>query len=185
MFPSWLKHMYSVLSAFTWRLILPAACSRLYEWWQWRGTQHSPKLLHYWNLIIGLFSFISEILVKDTISRSSTFVGEIHLDPRKSIRILHSDPWQKNQFVHKWFHHVLLEICYCIYERYSLMWILLKGLAIRGTVYICFVFLRKSLVMDPFMIKNAVNMTLFNDRRTQNIFFAGGSVYFHFTRLSF
>ena len=29
----------------------------------WRGTPHSPKLQHYWNLIIRLFSVISSILV--------------------------------------------------------------------------------------------------------------------------
>ena len=29
MAPSWLKHVYSVLSAFTWRTMLPSACSRL------------------------------------------------------------------------------------------------------------------------------------------------------------
>ena len=27
--------------------------------WQWRSTQHSPKLQHYWSLIIRLFSVIS------------------------------------------------------------------------------------------------------------------------------
>ena len=27
-----------------------------WEQWQWRGTLHSPKLQHYWNLTIRLFS---------------------------------------------------------------------------------------------------------------------------------
>ena len=31
--------------------------------WQWRGTPHSPKLMHYWNLAIKLFSNISNTLV--------------------------------------------------------------------------------------------------------------------------
>ena len=28
-----------------------------WEWWQWRGTPHSPKLEHYWNFTIKLFSY--------------------------------------------------------------------------------------------------------------------------------
>ena len=32
------------------------------EQWQWRGTPHSPKLQHYWNLTNRLFSVISRIL---------------------------------------------------------------------------------------------------------------------------
>ena len=31
--------------------------------WQWRGTPHSPKLLHCWNLTIRLFCIISRTLV--------------------------------------------------------------------------------------------------------------------------
>ena len=34
-----------------------------WEWWQWRGTQHSPKLQHYWNLTIRLFTVISRTLI--------------------------------------------------------------------------------------------------------------------------
>ena len=34
-----------------------------WERWQWRGTLHSTKLQHYWNLIIRLFSVISRTLV--------------------------------------------------------------------------------------------------------------------------
>ena len=34
-----------------------------WEWWLWRGTPHSPKLQHYWNLTIRLFSVISRTLV--------------------------------------------------------------------------------------------------------------------------
>ena len=30
-----------------------------WEQWQWKGTRHSPKLQHYWNLTIRLFSVIS------------------------------------------------------------------------------------------------------------------------------
>ena len=33
------------------------------EQWQWRGTQHSPKLQHYWNLTFRLFSVVYRILV--------------------------------------------------------------------------------------------------------------------------
>ena len=34
-----------------------------WEQWQWRGTPHSPKLQHCWNLTIRLFSVISRTLV--------------------------------------------------------------------------------------------------------------------------
>ena len=34
-----------------------------WERWQWRGTPHSPKLQHYWNLTIRLFSVLSRILI--------------------------------------------------------------------------------------------------------------------------
>ena len=33
------------------------------EQWQWRGTLHSPKLQHYWNLTIRFFRVISKTLV--------------------------------------------------------------------------------------------------------------------------
>ena len=35
-----------------------------WEQWQWRSTPHSPKLQHYWNLTIRLFSVISRTLVR-------------------------------------------------------------------------------------------------------------------------
>ena len=34
-----------------------------WEWWQWRGTLHSPKPQHYWNLTIRLFRVIFRILI--------------------------------------------------------------------------------------------------------------------------
>ena len=34
-----------------------------WERWQWRGTPHSQKLQHYWNLTIRLFNVISKTLV--------------------------------------------------------------------------------------------------------------------------
>ena len=34
-----------------------------WERWQWRSTPHFPKLLHYWNLRIRLFSAISRTCV--------------------------------------------------------------------------------------------------------------------------
>ena len=34
-----------------------------WEQWQWRGTPRSPKLQHFWNLTIRLFSVISKTLV--------------------------------------------------------------------------------------------------------------------------
>ena len=47
------------------------------EWWQWRGTPHSPKLHHYWNITIRLFNVISR-----------TLVGTIY-QPLRSGRIWH------------------------------------------------------------------------------------------------
>ena len=35
----------------------------IWEQWQWRGTPNFPKLQHYWNLTIRLFSVISKTLV--------------------------------------------------------------------------------------------------------------------------
>ena len=35
----------------------------IWEQWQWRGTQHSPKLQHYCSLTIRLFNVISRTLV--------------------------------------------------------------------------------------------------------------------------
>ena len=34
-----------------------------WERWQWRGTTHSPKLEHYWNLTIRLFCVIPRTLI--------------------------------------------------------------------------------------------------------------------------
>ena len=34
-----------------------------WEWWQWRGIPHSPKLQHYWKLTLRLLSVISRIHV--------------------------------------------------------------------------------------------------------------------------
>ena len=34
-----------------------------WERWQWRGTPHSPKFLHYWSLVTILFSVISRTLI--------------------------------------------------------------------------------------------------------------------------
>ena len=52
------------------------------EWWQWRGTPHSPKLQHYWNLTIILFSVISGTLDGECLTplqRSSWCI--LHLEP--------------------------------------------------------------------------------------------------------
>ena len=46
--------------------------SGILEWWQWRGTPHSPKLQHYWDLTIRSFSVISSILVAEMQSVYST-----------------------------------------------------------------------------------------------------------------
>ena len=38
---------------------------RSWEWWQWKGAPHSPKLQHYRSLTIRLFSIISKTLVRE------------------------------------------------------------------------------------------------------------------------
>ena len=43
-----------------------------WEWWQWRGAPHSPKLQHYWILMIRLFSVICRTLVDGRLSYFST-----------------------------------------------------------------------------------------------------------------
>ena len=40
------------------------------ERWQWRGTLHSPKLQHYWNLTIRLFGLISRTRVEVCLTQS-------------------------------------------------------------------------------------------------------------------
>ena len=45
----------------------------IWEWWQWRGTMHSPKPQHYWNLTIRLFSIISRTLILAPLQRSSVY----------------------------------------------------------------------------------------------------------------
>ena len=37
------------------------------EWWQWRGTAHSPNLQHYKNLIIKLYCVISRTIVGEVL----------------------------------------------------------------------------------------------------------------------
>ena len=39
-----------------------------WKWWLWKGTPHSLKLQHYWNLTIRLFSVISWTLVGGVLS---------------------------------------------------------------------------------------------------------------------
>ena len=46
-----------------------------WERWQWRGTPHSPKLQHYWSLIIRLFSAISRTLVRGVLPLCRDAVG--------------------------------------------------------------------------------------------------------------
>ena len=43
--------------------MLPLQAEWTWEWWQLRGISHSPKLQHYWNLSIRLFSVIIRTLV--------------------------------------------------------------------------------------------------------------------------
>ena len=46
-----------------------------WEWWQWRGTWHSPKLQYYWNLPIRLFSILCRTLVGEVLLLSRNAVG--------------------------------------------------------------------------------------------------------------
>ncbi len=49
-----------------------------WEQWQWRGTPHSPKLQHCWNLPIRLFSVISRTLVSGGGSYPSVEVQSVY-----------------------------------------------------------------------------------------------------------
>ena len=53
-----------------------------WEWWQWKGTPHSPKLLHYWNLTIRLFGVISRILVGEVLPLCREAVNVLHTPPQ-------------------------------------------------------------------------------------------------------
>ena len=44
--------------------VLPLRAGVDLEQWQWRGTPHFPKLQHWWNFTIRLFSVISRTLVR-------------------------------------------------------------------------------------------------------------------------
>ena len=57
------------------------------EQWQWRGNLHSPKLQHYWNLTIRLFSVIPRTLMEG-----------ILLFSREAIGIFYSPSQQSNFF---------------------------------------------------------------------------------------
>ena len=46
-----------------------------WERWQWRSTQDSSKLQHYWNLIIRLFSAISRTLAVGSLTSLQEAVG--------------------------------------------------------------------------------------------------------------
>ena len=48
------------------------------EWWLWRGTPHSPKLLHYWSLTIRLFSVISRTLVGGGLTPLQSIIINFH-----------------------------------------------------------------------------------------------------------
>ena len=84
--PFWLKHMYSVLSAFTWRRLPPAACSRLCSmdsaWVGVFARSAMSSALSTSVILVStryrlflaffsgkLFSFIRSIEVRSTLSR--------------------------------------------------------------------------------------------------------------------
>ena len=70
---------------------------RIWEWWQWSGTQFSPKLQHKWNLTIRLVSVISRILI----------VAVVFFTPlqRSSQCILQPQPTG----------HIHCQMCVCVY----------------------------------------------------------------------
>ena len=60
------------------------------ERWQWRGTPHSPKLQHCWNLTIRLFSVISRTLVvRGVLPLCREAVGVFYSPSRLGNSILH------------------------------------------------------------------------------------------------
>ena len=68
--------------------VLPCQDRVNLKWWQWRGTPHSPKLQHYWNLTIRLSSVISRTLIG---------VGVLHLC-RKAVSVFYSPSWLGKHF---------------------------------------------------------------------------------------
>ena len=65
--PFSISHLFALFKCLT--LLFTFRCYHsglewTWEWWQWRGALHFPKLIHYWNLTIRLFSVISRTLVE-------------------------------------------------------------------------------------------------------------------------
>ena len=59
---------------------------RTWERWEWRGTPRSPKLQHYWNLTIKLFSVISR-----------THIGGVLTLCREVVGVFYSPNWLGNK----------------------------------------------------------------------------------------
>ena len=60
------------------------------EQWQLRGTPHSPKLQHYWNLTIRLFSVIQDTRWWSVLSFCRGVVGVFYSPSRLGIFFLFS-----------------------------------------------------------------------------------------------
>ena len=72
-----------------------------WEQWQWRGTPHSPKPQHYWNLTIRLFSVISRTRVGEILPRCrevvSVFYSPSQLGNQRKDHIDPTGPMQRNR----------------------------------------------------------------------------------------
>ena len=102
--------------------------------WQWRGTLYSPKLQHYWNLTIRLFSIISRTLVGVGVSYPSgekqlvysTALTDKQKEPRENANVFENNT-SKNvsiflgAYSYNFFHNYILYInsC-CVYRSNSI-----------------------------------------------------------------
>ena len=78
-----------------------------WEWWQWRGTSISPKLQHYWNLTIRLFSVRSRDAV-------GVFYSPSRLD-QGLIWVCHTSmSWKKQSM--KWKHWLSGKERFCVQQ---------------------------------------------------------------------
>ena len=84
---------------------------RAWKWWQWRCTPYSPKLQHYWNFSIRLFSVISETLVRWDLTLCRDAVRVFYSPSRLGCRIVEKLSHQASLIVSTLFFKT--DICIC------------------------------------------------------------------------
>ena len=86
-----------------------------WEKWQWKGTLHSPKLQHNWNLTIRLFSVISVTLVDGGLSTLQRSSRRILMTQQHAV--WEAQPWsnqdpERNSYLCYWFIDFSVEIMF-------------------------------------------------------------------------